>query len=63
MMSYGQMKCFEKFDREAMEKRFHDHATDEELEIIVDGILNQAYSSYTTSNYDRYQWYTNAIFS
>jgi phosphatidylinositol 4-kinase len=63
LMSNCTMKCFQKFDREAMEKRFHENATDEELEVIVDRILSDAYSSYTTSNYDRYQWYTNFIYS
>ncbi len=28
MMSNCAMKCFEKFDQEAMERRFHDNATD-----------------------------------
>ena len=63
MMSHCQMKCFEKFDQEAMARRFHDTATDEELEVIVDRIMDDAYSSYTTSSYDKYQWYTNLIYS
>ena len=63
MMSHCEMKCFAKFNKEAMERRFHANATDEELEVIVDGIMDDAYSSYTTSNYDRYQWYTNFIYS
>jgi hypothetical protein len=28
MMSNCAMKCFDKFDKEAMEKRFHSNATD-----------------------------------
>lgn len=28
MMSNCAMKCFDKFDKEAMEKRFHQNATD-----------------------------------
>lgn len=64
MMSHcAEMKCFHKFNKEEMEKRFHDHATDEELEKIVDGIVKYAASSYTTSNYDRFQWLTNEIYS
>lgn len=63
MMSHCQMKCFEKFDEVAMSKRFHDTATDEELEAIVDRIMVDAESSYTTSSYDKYQWYTNFIYS
>ena len=46
-----------------MGRRFHDTATDEELEVIVDKIMDDAYSSYTTSSYDKYQWYTNLIYS
>lgn len=46
-----------------MLKRFHDTATDEELEAIVDQIVAESYSSYSTSHYDRYQWYTNFIYS
>ena len=63
MMSNCAMKCFDKFDREAMEKRFHENATDEELSNIVDSIMQDAFSSYTTSGYDKYQWYTNYIYS
>ena len=63
MMSNCDMKCFDKFDQLAMEKRFHENATDEELESIVDGILSDAMRSYSTSGYDRYQWYTNLIYS
>ena len=46
-----------------MERRFHEHATDEELSEIVDEIVADAHNSYTTSNYDRFQWYTNLIYS
>ncbi len=63
MMSHCEMKCFAKFDQEAMERRFHDTSTDEELEVIVDRIMDDAYSSYTTGSYDKYQWYTNFIYS
>ena len=57
------LKCFENFDKEKMEKRFHEYATDEELSDIVDEIVSEAYNSYTTANYDRFQWYTNLIYS
>lgn len=55
------MKCFSGFDRKGLEKRFHENALDEELEAIVSGLVNQSYNSYSTGNYDRYQWYTNYI--
>lgn len=31
--------------------------------MIVDGIMKDAFTSYTTSGYDKYQWYTNYIYS
>ncbi len=55
------MKCFEKFDKEMIERRFHDTATDEELMGISQRIVKDAYSSYSTGGYDRFQWYTNFI--
>lgn len=44
-----------------MEKKFHETSTDEELIQIADKIVYQAYSSYSTSGYDTFQWYTNLI--
>ena len=55
------MKCFEKFDKENMQKRFHENATDEQLMVISQRLIYDAYSSYSTSGYDKYQWYTNFI--
>lgn len=60
MMSHcDEMKCFQKFQKEEMERRFHENETDEELEKTVDSIVKYAARSYTTSNYDRFQWLTN----
>mgnify|MGYP003406058171 CR=1 FL=1 len=57
------MKCFAGFDRKGLEKRFHENALDEELDQIVDSLIKDSLNSYSTGNYDRYQWYTNFIHS
>ena len=55
------MKCFIKFDKKRLEDKFYENTTDEELEVIVDGIIKDACNSYTTSQYDVFQWFTNKI--
>lgn len=57
------MKCFQKYDREALEKRFHEGTTDEELMNRVEQIIKHAVNSYTTGHYDAYQWFTNYIYT
>lgn len=57
------MKCFVKYDREAFERRFHEGTTDEELRGRVEGIVKEALNSYSTGQYDVYQWLTNYIYS
>jgi hypothetical protein len=55
------MKCFINFDRKRLEQKFWDSTTDEELEARVDEIITDACNSYTTSQYDVFQWFTNNI--
>lgn len=57
------MKCFQKFDREALASRFHEGTTDEELMERVEGIVKAAVNSYSTGHYDVYQWFTNYIYT
>jgi phosphatidylinositol 4-kinase B len=55
------MKCFIKFDRLRLEAKFCENTTDEELEAIVESVIRDACNSYTTSQYDMFQWWTNRI--
>jgi phosphatidylinositol 4-kinase len=57
------MKCFSYFDRKGLEKRFHESCNDKQLEDVVSQLVNQSINSYSTGNYDRYQWITNEIHS
>ena len=55
------LKCFIKFDKRRLENKFLENTTDEELEQIVHNIIMDACNSYTTSQYDVFQWFTNKI--
>ena len=56
------MKCFAYFDKEVMVARFHQNATDEELQRIARKIIIDSWNSRSTGGYDTFQWYTNAIY-
>lgn len=55
------MKCFVHFDPRRLEDKFSENTTDEELEVVVGHIIRDACNSYTTSQYDAFQWFTNRI--
>ncbi len=61
MTSCPGMRCFINFDQRRLEQKFMDNLTDEELQDRVDGIVKDACNSYTTSQYDVFQWFTNKI--
>lgn len=62
------LPCFQHYDRKEFEKRMMLKATDEEvcqpltqIRKHVDNLIYYAAGAYWTSNYDRFQYYTNGI--
>ena len=44
-----------------MQERFHMSLTEEQLEVLVNGMVETSMHSLTTKLYDRFQYFTNGI--
>ena len=64
MINGSQLPCFRGGSAviKALRERFHLHQTDQQLQMLVDGWVEQSRDSLTTRLYDNFQYYTNGIF-
>ncbi|CAG5135348.1 unnamed protein product [Candidula unifasciata] len=63
MQTGSQLPCFSKGIAaiRAFKDRFHMSSTEEQLQLIVDGLVESSLHSLTTKLYDGFQYYTNGI--
>ncbi|KAI8776393.1 phosphatidylinositol 4-kinase beta [Biomphalaria glabrata] len=63
MQTGSQLPCFNKGISaiRAFKDRFHMSSTEEQLQLIVDGLVEASLHSLTTKLYDNFQYFTNGI--